>query len=68
MRFGGNEKSLQRSADLTLSFASFMEALAIPTTLKEGKPLVRVDSTCTILASIPSYVAQETVFININLY
>jgi hypothetical protein len=67
MRFGGNENSLLSSADLTLSFASFMEALAIPTTLNEGKPFVKVDSTCTTFASIPSYVAQETIFIYINL-
>jgi hypothetical protein len=54
MRFGGNLNSLDKSADLTLSLDSFIETLGIPTTLKEGKPLVSVDSTVITFASKPS--------------
>ena len=56
--FGGKVKPLDKRADFTRSFASWMELPASPTMLKEGRPLVKELSTSTTLASAPSRVAH----------
>ena len=60
---GGNLNLFVRSADLTLSFDSWIEELASPTIEKLGSPFVNVASTSTQVASSPSKQAHFNCFI-----
>jgi len=54
---GGNINSLVNKEAFTRSFASCISLLTRPTTLKPGKPLVKVASISMTLALTPSRVA-----------